>query len=97
MYTQHSEVKGVVNGVPNLVPMIDGPTVQLLAQNENQQAVFAAPGDLEPSVLPSWQFFATFRQATPTAIAAATEEFAAAAEAQGRPLRLKGGKAPVDA
>jgi hypothetical protein len=64
MYTQTMEQKGAL-----LVVLENGPTVKLLEQTQDHQAVFVGPGKKdEPVAMPAALFFQTHRQATPDEI-----------------------------
>jgi hypothetical protein len=63
MFTQTHEMK-----LGQLVPVKDGATVKLLAQTQDHKVVFVGPGDKDVSSLPSSEFFASHREATPAEI-----------------------------
>lgn len=69
MYTQTHRIKGPPkqDGAHNLLALPEEqplPTVRLIAQNGNGQAVFAGP-DGEIETMPASEFFATHREAGP--------------------------------
>lgn len=76
MYTQHCETK-----MGQLVPVENGPTVQLLGQGGDHKVTFIGAGDAAPSTMPSSEFFATHRQAYPAEIEAFEKKAAKPARA----------------
>jgi hypothetical protein len=68
MWTQIFKLNGYdAAGRHRLVPVEDGPTVQLLSQDGNHNCTYFVAGE-PPVTIPSHEFFAQFREATPDEI-----------------------------